>query len=95
MSEIAQLIGNYGVSAVIICLFIYDWLTNKKKIQETLEQNAKCLEEMKNTNYNTYKSLEILQKTMDNQQEFIVEHDKRCEFIQKSIEEINIKMGVK
>ena len=63
MNEIAQLIGNYGVSAIIICLFIYDWLTNKKKIQETLEQNAKCLEEMKNTNYNTYKSLEILQKT--------------------------------
>lgn len=95
MNEIAQLIGNYGVSAIIICLFIYDWLTNKKKIQETLEQNAKCLEEMKNTNYNTYKSLEILQKTMDNQQEFIVEHDKRCGFIQKSIEEINRKMGVK
>lgn len=92
MSEIAQLVYNYGASALIIGMFIYDWLNNKNKIQETLEQNAKCLVEMNNTNNNTSKSLELLQKTIDNQQKFIIEHDNRCKNMQENIIEIKTKL---
>ncbi|MEG1705089.1 MAG: hypothetical protein RR290_00750 [Clostridia bacterium] len=95
MEDIVKMIMNYGTSFVIIGLFIFDWFKNKDKIKDTLEQNTKFLEEMKNTNSNTSKSLELLQKSMDNQQEFMVEHDKRCGNIEKSISELNFKMGVK
>lgn len=60
MEEILQGIANYGVSVIIVGLFIWDWVANKKKITETLE-------EMKVSNANTSKSLELLQKSMDNQ----------------------------
>ncbi|MEG0873050.1 MAG: hypothetical protein RSG48_03715 [Clostridia bacterium] len=93
MEEIAKLISNYGVQVIIICMFIYDWLTNKKKISETLD-------EMKISNTNTSKSLELLQRSMDNQQEFLKVHDKRCETstngilnIEKEISQINLKIG--
>ena len=68
-------------------------------MQKTLEQNSTCLEEIKNTNVNnaetnrnTAKSLELLQASMDTQKDFLFQHDKRCEEIEKSIEKINLKM---
>lgn len=80
-------------------LFLYDWLTTRKDMQKTLEQNSTCLEEIKNTNVNnaetnrnTAKSLELLQASMDTQKDFLFQHDKRCEEIEKSIEKINLKM---
>ena len=70
-------------------------------MQKTLKQNSVCLEEIKNinatnaeTNRNTAKSLELLQSSMDTQKEFLFQHDKRCENIEKSIEKINFKMEV-
>ena len=82
-------------------LFLYDWFTTRKDMQKTLEQNSTCLEEIKNTNANnaetnrnTAKSLELLQSSMDTQKEFLFQHDKRCEEIEKSIEKINLKMEV-
>ena len=65
MEEILNLIGDYTVSAIIIGLFIWDWISNKKKIAETIEQNAKCLEEIKKTNENTAVSLELLKQQME------------------------------
>lgn len=61
MENIANLVANYGVSAIVVALFVWDWVTNKKKITETLE-------EMKVSNANTSKSLELLQKSMENQE---------------------------
>lgn len=61
MENIANLVANYGVSAIVVVLFVWDWVTNKKKITETLE-------EMKVSNANTSKSLELLQKSMENQE---------------------------
>ncbi len=81
MEEMIKLIVNYGVSIIIIGLFLWDWLTNKKKANETLE-------EVKLANLNIAKSLELLQKTMDNQNEFLKVHDKRCEATAKSIAEV-------
>lgn len=92
MQEIGKLINEYGVSLVIVILFLYDWLTTRRDMQKTIEQNGKCLIEIQNTNMNTAKSLELLQKSMDNQSEFLQVHDRRCEVIEKDIEKIEIKM---
>lgn len=66
MENIVNLAANYGVSAIVVALFVWDWLTNKKKITETLE-------EMKVSNSNTSKSLELLQKSMENQEHTLEE----------------------
>lgn len=66
MENIASLIANYGVSAIVVVLFVWDWVTNKKKITESLE-------EMKVSNSNTAKSLELLQKSMENQEQTLAE----------------------
>lgn len=99
MEAILELINKFGVPLVIVGLFLYDWVTTRKDMQETLKQNSMCLEEIKNTNINnadtnrnTAKSLELLQKSMDNQYDFLQVHDKRCENIEKSIEKIEIRM---
>lgn len=62
MREIVELIANYGVSAVIIFLFIWDWYINKKEMKETLEV-------IKDTSINISKSLDLLQKSMDRHDE--------------------------
>ena len=94
MQEIGKLINEYGVSLVIVILFLYDWLTTRRNMQKTIEQNGKCLIEIQNTNMNTAKSLELLQKSMDNQSEFLQVHDRRCEAIEKDIEKIEMRMEV-
>lgn len=62
MKEIVELIANYGVSSIIIFLFIWDWYINKKEMKETLEV-------IKDTSINISKSLDLLQKSMDRQDE--------------------------
>ena len=78
MEEIINLITNYGVSIIIVTLFIWDWVSNKKDTKKTLnaiqssnENIASCLNEMKQSNNNISKSLDLLQKTLDNQTEKI------------------------
>lgn len=66
MENIISNIANYGVSIVIVGLFLWDWAVNKKKMTETLD-------EMKVSNANTAKSLELLQKSMDNQMQTLKE----------------------
>lgn len=99
MEELMKMLGEFGVPLVIVAIFLYDWITTRKDMQETLKQNNMCLQEIKNTNINnaetnknTAKSLELLQKSMDNQYDFLQVHDKRCENIEKSIEKIEIRM---
>ena len=62
MEEIAKLIANYGVSIIIVTLFIWDWFTNKKDMKETIEA-------IKDTSINISKSLDLLQKSMDRHDE--------------------------
>ncbi len=73
MENIISNIANYGVSIVIVGLFLWDWIANKKKITETLE-------EMKVSNANTSKSLELLQKSMDNQNQALEEIKEKMDF---------------
>ena len=99
MEAMLDMLSKYGVPLVIVGLFLYDWLTTRKQMQETLKQNSTCLDEIKKTNLNnaetnknTAKSLELLQKSMDNQAEFLQVHDKRCENIEKNIEKIEVRL---
>ena len=62
MKEIVELIANYGVSAIIVFLFIWDWYINKKEMKETLDV-------IKDTSINISKSLDLLQKSMDRHDE--------------------------
>ena len=78
VEEVANLITNYGVSIIIVALFIWDWVSNKKDVKNTLnaikesnENIASCLLEMKQSNTNISKSLDLLQKSLDNQTEKI------------------------
>ena len=93
MAEIIDLISKYGVPLVIVGLFLYDWFTTRKDMQRTIEQNSICLQEIQNTNKNTAKSLELLQKSMDNQSDFLQVHDKRCETSTNGILEINKELA--
>lgn len=80
MEEMLNLISTYGVSAIIVGLFLWDYISNKKKnienqetikttlevVKETTTTISSCLIEMQQTNLNTAKSLELLQKQMEN-----------------------------
>ena len=80
MEEMLNLISTYGVSAIIVGLFLWDYVSNKKKlaenqemikstlktVEETTTTISNCLVEMQQTNLNTAKSLELLQRQMEN-----------------------------
>lgn len=75
MEQIANLIANYGVSIIIIALFLWDWVANKKVVTDTLKTIAKsseniedCLKNLEQNNSNISKSLDLLQKSMENQE---------------------------
>ena len=79
ITQVGQLIGTYGVSAVIVIIFLWDYVSNKKKnvenqetikttlevVKESTTTISNCLIEMQQTNLNTAKSLELLQKQME------------------------------
>lgn len=74
MEELIKMLTNYGVSIVIVALFLWDWINNKKDIKKTLEtiedsnkNISDCLTEMRQSNNNISKSLDLLQQSMDNQ----------------------------
>lgn len=78
MEEIANLISTYGISIIIVALFLWDWKNNKTDVKKTLEAIrdsnitiSACLMEMKQSNNNISKSLDILQRSLDNQTEKI------------------------
>ena len=80
ITQIAQLLGTYGVSAIIVIIFLWDYIANKNKnsenqkiikdtlitVDKTSTTIANCLKEMQQQNLNTAKSLELLQQQMDN-----------------------------
>ena len=79
MEDLIKLISSYGVSFVIVAIFLWDYIVNKKKINENQEvikstltvvkdttvTISKCLVEIQQTNYNVAKSLELLQTQME------------------------------
>lgn len=79
ITQISQLLGTYGISAIIVVIFLWDYIANKKKnvenqetikttlevVKESTTTISNCLIEMQQTNLNTAKSLELLQKQME------------------------------
>jgi hypothetical protein len=80
MEEVVKLVSTYGVSFVIVAIFLWDYIVNKKRLAENQEiikdtltavketdtTIANCLKEMQQQNLNTAKSLELLQRQMEN-----------------------------
>lgn len=69
---------NYGVSSIIVGLFLWDWISNKKVVSETLiaikETNSNiegCLERIEQNNANISKMLDLLQRALEHQDEKI------------------------
>lgn len=74
MQEIVKLFADYSTNMVIVILFIWDWVKNRKLIVTTLQEMAttnsnieKCLSNMTQNEDNMAKSLELLQKSMEDQ----------------------------
>lgn len=74
MEQMANLVANYGVSIIIVALFLWDWITNKKTVTNTLKTISKasenieeCLRNIEQNNSNITKSLDLLQNLMENQ----------------------------
>ena len=81
MEEMVKMLSSYGVSFVIVALFLWDYITNKKReeknqevikntlvtVNNTTKTIADCLIEMQQNNKNMSKSLDILQQSVDNQ----------------------------
>ncbi len=79
IAQISQLLGTYGISAIIVVIFLWDYIANKKKLSDnqelikstlqavdkTTNTISNCLLEMQQTNLNTAKSLELLQRQME------------------------------
>ena len=91
ITQIGQMLGTYGVSAVIVIIFLWDYVANKKKnvenqetikttlevVKESTSTISNCLIEMQQTNLNTAKSLELLQKQMESTDKKVLEMMKK------------------
>lgn len=80
ITQLGQLLSSYGIMAIMAIILLWDYITNKKKNienQETIKKTlevvkeststiSNCLLEMQQTNLNTAKSLELLQRQMEN-----------------------------
>lgn len=85
MEEMVKMLSSYGVSFVIVALFLWDYISNKKReernqevikntldtVNNTTKTIANCLIEMQQNNKNMAKSLDILQQSVDNQSQKI------------------------
>lgn len=58
MEEMVKLISSYGVSFVIVAIFLWDYIVNKKSMRESIDV-------IKDTNINISKTLELLQRQME------------------------------
>lgn len=100
MAEFLKLIADYGITLVIVFLFIYAWWDDRNKRNEMLDTSVKLehnnneiLSEMKTTNANTSKSLELLQISMKNQVDLLKEHDERQKALYREMQSIGSKIG--
>lgn len=80
MNDLLKIISDYGVSTLVVILFVYDWIVNKKEVKNTLSviketstNMNNILEELKSGNENIASSLAIISKSVDNQKDIINE----------------------
>lgn len=75
MEELLKLITNYGITAIITALFIWDWVTNRKTVTDSIKEiaiaNSNCekyVQSLLKNSENTAKSLDLIQKLLENQE---------------------------
>ncbi len=61
MENMVQMVADKGLSLVIVALFLYDWITNKKTNSETLKEISDSNKNIAKSNENIAKSLDIIQ----------------------------------
>ena len=100
MAETLRLIADYGVTIVIVCLFIYAWWDDRRNRNQMLDtslklehNNNEILNEMKITNANTSKSLELLHISMQHQLDLLKEHDEGQEALTREVRSVGSKVG--
>ena len=100
MAETLRLIADYVVTIVIVCLFIYAWWDDRRNRNQMLDtslklehNNNEILNEMKITNANTSKSLELLHISMQHQLDLLKEHDSGQEALTREVRSIGSKVG--
>ena len=100
MAETIRLIADYGVTIAIVCLFIYAWWDDRRNRNQMLDtslklehNNNEILNEMKITNANTSKSLELLHISMQHQLDLLKEHDEGQEALTREVRSIGSKVG--
>lgn len=95
MEEIVKMISSYGVSFVIVALFLWDYIVNRKRdeknqeiiketisaVNDTTQTISKCLIEIQQSNINMSKSLDILQQSMNQQSEKIDKQNEKIDTI--------------
>ena len=76
--ELFENIGNFGILIIIAGVFLWDHISYKKKREKSIEKEAILLREISNTNNNISKSIDVLQKNLNKQQDFLENLDKNC-----------------
>lgn len=104
MQNTLKFIAEYGVTVVIVALFLYAWWDDRHNRNQILDNSLKLehnnneiLNEMKKTNSNTAKSLELLQISMQNQTDMLKIHDEHLNeglrTLVKDVQSISSRMG--
>ena len=100
MAETLKIISDYGVTLIIVCLFIYAWWDDRRNRNQMLntslkleQNNNEILSEMKTTNSNTSKSLELLRISMQQQLDLLKEHDEGQSSLTKEVRNMGTKIG--
>lgn len=66
LSEILSTIGNSGGTVILAALFVWVFITDKKRMQETLETNTELLKVLSQNNQNNSEILKTLALSNDN-----------------------------
>ena len=104
MEETLKFMADYGITLVIVALFLYAWWDDRHNRNKILDNSLKLehnnneiLNEMKKTNSNTAKSLELLQISMQNQSEMLKRHDEHfnegLKVLIRDVADISSKLG--
>lgn len=104
MQEMLKFLAEYGITLVIVALFLYAWWDDRHNRNKILDNSLKLehnnneiLNEMKKTNSNTAKSLELLQISMQNQTDMLKMHDEHftegLKVLIKDVQDISYRVG--
>ena len=106
MEETLKFLTDYGITLIIVALFLYAWWDDRHNRNKILDNSLKLehnnneiLNEMKKTNSNTAKSLELLQISMQNQTDMLKMHDEHfnegLKVLIKDVQDISYRVGRK